>query len=353
MIDLSSFRRVHSSGSKTAKIALVGEAPGETEESTGFPFMGSAGQELTRMLTEAGIARSDCYLTNVLSIRPPNNKLHEFCASRDDVGREYSLPPLSNGKYLRPEFLPELDRLREELLEVNPTVVVALGGTASWALLQQSGITAIRGVVAPGVLVPHKILPTFHPSAVLRNWSFRTIVIVDLIKAARESTFLGIKRPERRVYYDPTVSDLAEIKEILLAAPILGTDIETKRKQISCIGFAPSISESYVIPFIDLRKPNGSYWSTAQEEYEAFDMVDSILSSDVPKLFQNGLYDMQYLLRMGFRLRNVKHDTMLLHHAKYPEMQKSLGFMGSVYTNEASWKTMRPRGEDALKRDDE
>lgn len=342
-------------GNREAKIALVGEAPGEQEEMTGMPFMGSSGQELTRMLQEAGIARKDCFLTNVLSIRPPDNKLDEFCGKKEEVGRDYQLPPLGSGSYLRPEFLPELDRLSAELNAVKPNVVVALGGTASWALLNAPKITSIRGTVAEGSRVPYKILPTFHPSAILRNWGNRPIVIADFLKAERESHFPEIRRPERKVYYDPDYGDLEFFRQGILetGSVLIGADIETKNKTITCISFAPSKSESFVIPFFDPRKPGGSYWQSLEEEIEWWRLVEEVLSSPIAKVWQNGLYDIQYLFRMGLKLRNCEHDTMILHHSKYPELQKSLGFMGSIYTNEASWKLMRPRGEDSNKREDE
>ena len=73
----------------------------------------------------------------------------------------------------------------------------------------------------------------------------------------------------------------------------------------------------------------------------AWNLVQALLASPVPKTFQNGLYDLSYLIRMGLVVKNCVDDTMLHHHALMPEMQKGLGFLGSVYTNEASWKLMR------------
>lgn len=344
---------VRPTGPLDARIALVGEASGEQEDITGMPFQGPSGQELTRMLQEAGIDRKQCFLTNVFTQRPPDNKLDAWCAKRAEVGRDYPFPPLSSGNYIRPEFLHELDRLASELNEVNPHVVVALGGTASWALLRAPKITSIRGTVAPGQLTSHKVLPTFHPSMVLRSWAYRPIVVADLIKAERESHFAEVRRPERKVYYDPEFRDLQEIEDVLTSAHVLGTDIETKNRTITCIGFAPDQYSAYVIPFYDPRRPSGSYWHSVEEEVEAWNMVERVLASSVPKVFQNGLYDIQYILRMGLKLRGCEHDTMILHHAMYPELQKSLGFLGSIYTNEASWKLMRPRGDDSNKREDE
>jgi len=78
-----------------------------------------------------------------------------------------------------------------------------------------------------------------------------------------------------------------------------------------------------------------------------------VLNSDRPKSAQNGLYDLSFLWRSyGIAVKNYQHDTMLLHHALQPESEKSLGFLGSLYTNEASWKLMRQRGKTTIKRDE-
>ncbi len=96
-----------------------------------------------------------------------------------------------------------------------------------------------------------------------------------------------------------------------------------------------------------------SFWRTTIEEIEAWKWVQRLLNLPSPKIFQNGLYDLQYLRRMKLSVTNSLEDTMLLHHAMHPELLKGLGFMGSVYTNEPAWKLMRKRGEDQLKADDE
>src|SRR3990172_1822079 len=70
--------KTKSSGPLDAQIMIVGEAPGADEEIAGIPFVGSSGTELTRMLHEAGIVRSECFLTNVCKYRPPENKIEFF-----------------------------------------------------------------------------------------------------------------------------------------------------------------------------------------------------------------------------------------------------------------------------------
>ena len=336
----------NTSGRQSAKIALVGEAFGETEERIGLPFQGYSGQELTRMLGDAGIYRNDCFITNVFPFRPAssNNRIENLCGSKKDCGPGYSLAPLSQGKYILPTYLGCLDRLGAELRAVNPNLVVALGGTACWALLGTSAITRARGVIANSTLVPGlKVLPTFHPASVLRNWSQRPIVVADLMKAKLEAQFPEIRRPSRRLLVSPTLEELREWwTRIAPATPILACDIETKSGQITMISFANSHTEGVVVPF---WLPLGSYWQDFSSECSVWDFVKEVLESDCEKLFQNGCYDLQYIIRLGVKPKNCFHDTMLLHHSLYPELPKSLGFMGSIYCNEAAWKDYRTAKE--------
>ena len=327
-------------GPRNAKLAIVGEAWGKDEDNVQAPFIGTSGQELTRLLEETGIKRWQCFLTNILAFRPTNNDLETLCVNKATAGTMYSMPPLKQGKYLHPMFLPELERVKEELQAVRPNLVLAMGNMAIWGLLYRTGISTIRGSISPCQLVPGlKVLPTFHPSAVLRNWSLRPVVSADLIKAKREMAFPELRLPKRTVLVEPSLADIRAW--ISKGASILGCDIETANKQITMIGFARSPSDALVIPFVDSSKPQNSYWPSLADELAAWHIVRDLLESDIPKVFQNGLYDLQYLYRMGIRPRACKDDTMLLHHALFPELQKGLGFLGSIYTNEQSWKLMR------------
>ena len=348
------------------KIAIVGEAPGETEEQLGEPFVGSSGQELTRMLRDAGIVRQDCYITNVFLDRPPYNNLHAWCISAKETkgawleSRErlyadypeipwpvaYNWPYLEKGKYVHPQYLPEIYRLQSELQAVRPNIIIALGNTALWALTGHGAISKFRGVATTGHLLPGiKIIPTYHPAAVLRTWEHRVICVADFIKARREAEFTDVRRPAREVWVEPTLQDLYEFERRYLAEHTLESiDVETALGQITCIGFAPNKEVAISVPFWDSRKPDWNYWETEAEELAAWAWVSARCGSPVEKLFQNGLYDLQYIWRAhGIRVRNCAHDTMLMHHSLQPELEKGLGFLGSIYTDEASWKVMRPR----------
>lgn len=339
----------HSSGPRNARIAIVGDAWGEQEALTGMPFMGASGQELTRMLRDAGISRRDCFLTNTLNLRPPTNNVEALCVTRSVVGKEYTLPPMGTGKYLDWQYLPHLERLASELNSVNPNLVLALGATPCWALLAGAKLSAVRGTVAQGTLTLHKVLPTFHPAYVLRNWSQRAVTIADLHKAAREAEFPEIRRPKRSVLFSPTLDEIEAYAQADHA--ILSVDIETTRGQMASIGFASTKDFAIVVPFITDERTPRSYWEHARDEARALRAVKYLLERPIPKLFQNGLYDLQYIVPLGIRPWNTRDDTMLLHHSLYPELKKGLGFLGSLYTDEASWKLLGGK-TDSTKREE-
>lgn len=378
--------RCKPSGPKDAKIMLIGEAPGEQEELFGKPFIGESGQELDRILKDADLDRSICYLTNVFFDRPPGNKLAEqWCGPKQEMADkykeirstlidltkdeypEYTWPEVYNwtslaqGKYLSPEHLPELLRLEQEIIEVSPNLIVAMGNTPLWALTGMAQITKLRGTVTETTLhrvtgnLPqsYKILPTFHPAYIMRNWPARPTVVMDMMKAKKEMEFLDIRRPQRFITIRPSLANMEVFwYKYLKNAKYISWDVETARGQITVIGFSPDDKVSIVIPFVDKSKPGYNYWATAAEEVKALKFVRKVLTSDIPKLAQNGLYDMQYAWRVfGIPVKNSIHDTMLLHHSLQPESKKDLGYLGSIYTNEASWKLMRHR-PDTVKKDD-
>jgi DNA polymerase len=328
-------------------ILILGEAWGEDELRARTPFVGWAGQELNRMLREASIERSACFLTNVFNLHPPGNKVGAFCGPKPKAMQGY--PPLNpyghqGGGYVREEFTSEFDRLGEEILQCNPNIIIALGNTAMWALLGRTAISKFRGTTQLSTLTAagYKVLPTFHPSYIARgNWSDRPTVVMDLDKARRESGFPEVRRPSREIWIEPKLEDLDAFRSKITGQ--VAVDIETHGQQITCIGFGASESLALVVPFYDRRRKGGNYWFTTEAERKAWDFVGDILGDPkIRKVFQNGLFDIAFIWRTtGIKTYGAEHDTMLLHHALFPESLKSLGFLGSLYTDEGSWKQMR------------
>lgn len=334
-------------------IFILGEAWGAEEERERTPFIGASGYELTRMLSEAGIARADCYLSNVLNLHPPGNDLESLCG--DKHGGIPGYPPVRPAKYLRAEFAPELERLADELVEIDPNIVLALGNTALWALTGKTAVSKLRGatLLSDRTASGFKVLPTYHPAAVLRQWDLRPIAIIDFQKALRESAYAEIRRPYREIWIEPTLDDIEGFfDKYLPQTTLLSTDIETSGRRITCIGFAPNQRISLVVPFDDPRRLGGNYWPTVELERKVWRLIKGVLENpNPPKLFQNGLYDITFLYRAyGIKVAGAREDTMLLHHALQPESQKDLGFLGATYADEGAWKQMR--GKKTTKRED-
>lgn len=360
-------------GPKDAKVVFVGEAWGENEDKIHSPFVGWSGFELSRMIAEAGLAkepplkpeqfssmmlrdwwdRQGILLTNVFAFRPADNKLTQICGKKKDVGKDYKHDKIGQEGYVLPRFLAELERLRDELCFAERTCVVAFGAKAAWALLGSAKIGAIRGVAASSTLVRGlKILPTYHPAGIMRNWSWRAIAIADLIKVAnREQHFAEVRRPERTILRDPTVADIRAWLNV--PARAYAIDTETVNRQIEMIGLARSRSEALVIRLVNKSRLGFSHWSESDEQ-EIWRLLRWRLEDpSIVKIFQNGLYDLQYFIRRSpLRPRNCSEDSMLLSHSLFPELPKGLGFLGSIHTNEASWKLWRGKEQEEFKRDE-
>jgi len=353
----------HTSGPKDAKIAFVGESFGQQEDIEGRPFVGAAGKLLRKLMRNAGLDPSEVFLTNVVALRPyelsggvkiKSNKFALLCARKQTEGAH--LPKCGDHGWLLPEFWGELWRLGEELATVRPHIVVPLGGIALWALTGRTNIGSMRGTVAVGEAIgwSGKILPTYHPSFLLQGgWKHAGTVVADLVKARRQSAFAEIRRPSRLIHVNPTLAECMEFTARAITAPRLSCDIETAGGHITHVGFALDPHHAFVFPFIGGHA--GRYWADPSDECAAWDLVAHILTCPAEKVFQNGAFDVSWLWKeMGLPVSNFRHDTMLLQHSWFPELQKGLGFLGSLYCDgEVAWKGMRQgRMKDQLKRDE-
>lgn len=343
---------------------LIGEAWGAEEAKLRSPFVGSAGYELTRMLAAAEIHRADCSLTNVFNLHPPGNDLSFLCGPKElgIPGRNKLLKgkqkehQFYTGDYVKADFLGELERLADEIIEVNPNLIVALGATALWALTGKTTISKLRGttLLSTTTVSNYKVLPTYHPSAVLRQWTHRPVVIADLQKAARERASPEIHRPLREIWIEPTLEDIHEFhRRYIEGVEIISIDIETAGRDITCLGISPSRERAIVIPFSDPRAMDGNYWRSKADELLVWSYLRGLLENPHPrKLFQNGLYDIGFIFRShGVKVAGAAEDTMLLHYCLQPESLKSLGFLASLYCDEGNWKDMRKHRR-TIKRDD-
>lgn len=153
---------VFGEGNSDAKLIFVGEAPGAEEDLQGRPFVGMAGQLLTKVIEAIGLKREDVYICNVLRCRPPDNR--------------YPLPT---------EIANCMHHLLSQLEIIKPKVICCLGKCAVQALLgSNESITTLRGKFHTfrGI----KLMPTFHPAYLLRNPQMKRLVWQDMKRVRDE-----------------------------------------------------------------------------------------------------------------------------------------------------------------------
>jgi uracil-DNA glycosylase len=176
---LHSSRRtvVFGEGDRHADLLFVGEAPGREEDLSGRPFIGRAGELLTKMIKAMKYERSMVFIANVLKCRPPDNRT-----------------PAAD------EISACLPFLREQISQIAPRVIVALGAPAARTLLEvESGISALRGrdYEYPGDRTI-RVVPTFHPAYLLRNEEERIKSWHDLKRAMKLLDLVADTRPCHR-----------------------------------------------------------------------------------------------------------------------------------------------------------
>ena len=177
-------------GDPNADLLFVGEAPGMHEDRQGEPFVGAAGQLLTRMLAGIGLTREQVYIANVLKCRPPGNRDPQ----EDEI--ETCTPWLV-----------------EQISLIQPDVIVTLGNFATKFVLQtQQGITRMRGSVYPWH--GRKVIPTFHPAAILRGGGEKSRQFAEL-----EEDFALIKRTLTEPSPPPPVVSLIRHEEDAAPTP--------------------------------------------------------------------------------------------------------------------------------------
>lgn len=318
------------SGPQPARVLVVGEAPGADEERIGSPFVGASGWELDKMLAEVGIQRSSCRVTNVTSVRPPNNDISEFFLTKA-AAKSAGLDELYE-KFPNQHIRDGLVALRTEITSTQPNIIIALGSTALWALTGEFGISDWRGsmltVNGPVGSFPIKVVPTFHPAAILRQWSWRNIMLHDLRRVAANMGPESWVFPVWTFNIRPTLSDL-EVFVRLNKGRRLAIDIETTSRWTSLVGIAASKSSAICIPFMTKESRDGNYWP-ADEEPKVVALLRELLEGS-PCVGQNLMYDVQYLLRQFNIYPWVVGDTLFQQHVCFPGLPKDLAFLSSMY----------------------
>lgn len=334
---------VRPTGLQSSKIMIVQDVPGYQEFAKSEPLQGPAGMEFNRMLSEAGIMRSECFVTSLIRSPIPFNSLDSIVAfKKNQVTPEHE--PFYD-KHVKKPFLDGLKMLEKEIELVKPRVIIALGNGSLFALTGKWGIKSWRGSELQIRVGDHDVtvVPTYLPSYVLQVWKDRGITVQDLARGKRVSLQeLGKPGPDYNFLVRPSFSQAAAVLQSLLnrvraGRLTLSVDIETRLGHTACIGIAWSKLDAICIPL--MVAGNEHYWLEEEEVFLMFLMYQLLTHENCEVIGQNFLYDAQYFFRWLHYIPKLKRDTMIAQHSMFSNRPKGLDYLSSFWCEQhVYWK---------------
>ena len=319
-------------GTINAQLAIIAEAPGETECTKKLPLVGSSGQLLWNVLRKNGIGRMDCYITNVSK-------------------RQVAFSDKDRKTLSKFELATWFDILEWELQQLpNLKYVLLLGNFALQALTGKTGITDWRGSVLDHTLKNGrkvKLVCAVNPAMVLREPKNEITFQLDMAKLRR--VIDGKHNPAPiTVHINPTFGESKDFLHYIRQQGRLNNpvsfDIEIISNETACIGFAASPTEAMCINFRDVAEQR---YTLEQERILRRDIQATLLDDKLQLIAQNGMFDSYWLwYKDGIRVKPLWFDTMLAHHCMYPTLPHNLGFITTQYTDHPYYKDEKDSWKD-------
>lgn len=302
-------------GPKNAKVMLIGEAPGAKEDNTGRPFVGDSGQLLRSELLKLGLDPKDCYITNTVKCRPPEN-----------------------GEPKAPELKACRKYLEEEIAEIKPEYIITLGRISSKAVLKQSKVTETHGQIKEykDLLRSFKGMAAFHPAFCLRDPSKLPVLRKDLGRVIGE--MFGRKKEAKKKFNwrEITKENIFEFFAALSRCEWFSFDCETEsldwfnpNHKITCLNMSfDNGGGTWVLP---MHMPFSPF---AKDKF-----LKPLIQRIARKLKEgkkkgcahNGKYDNHWLFRK-YGVRFPLHfDTMLASHTIDENRAHALDALATFY----------------------
>lgn len=345
-------------GNRNPRIVFVGESPSFDEEQTLTPFTGPSGKFFNTLLSQVGINRDECWVTNACKYMVPANpkkgKKTSFRKRAESVGINLD---------------QQYDELHNEIMGLKPTVIVPLGSTALHAITGKGvkricdncgkfqsqhsnssectsfvakddkvvgGIQSWRGSIISGM--GYKCVSTYHPAHILhqdgdvKGYWHKEVMLFDLKRALKQSEFKEIRLPRRNINICKSSWQLEEFLKKYKDHSFPSIDIEAHKCIPIMLGIAFTPSESITIPLWE------QYSSMSRLEIvRCWYLLSSFLSTQ-SVIGQNFGYDRDKIARLGFAVKSLYSDTMYKSFALNPELPKSLAFNTSIHTEEPYYK---------------
>lgn len=306
-------------GNKEATMMIIGDCPDTYAIKDSRPIAGPPESTLEECLHQAGLIKSDVFITNVL----------------DDI-HEKQLKKFWNTRTKK--VVGNIDGYKSAMFDVikmvDPKVIIAMGELPAYILTGNGSVAKTRGY--PFLHDSRIVIPVEHPrNMIWSNYIARYYLSHDLNKAGKLSENPKLLyQPEIETRIPQSYAEACAMLEYALTRDFLSIDIEVSNFEVSCFGFAASPKNAWSIPF-DMR------W-TLEEEVRLWNLVAQIMENPaIAKIGQNFIFDIHFMLiRVGIFTRGKIIDTMMGHSILYPDFLKSLNFLASIHTMQPYWKDM-------------
>jgi len=316
---------------KSAKIAIVGEAPSDIELLKQEPFVGPAGAQFNRICAAVRLARYQIYLTNACKAKLPKNNTDKLWTSKG---------------YRHPNWGELQALLIDELAEFEGQIIMLLGATAMKLLIDEprfDSITKYRGSFYHAEDFPHlkdklagKIIGlSYHPSFTTdykQPVHFYTM-IADFNKALKIIENPNLLQDNVEIKIQSSLDEILKFYALIKSKEYVTFDIEATPEFITCFSFAIYHKDKIISMSIPFMNNQGNYWSVEEEIKVWIGLAEILNSPDIKIICQNGMFDLMFILRtMNIKTDNFYFDTMLAQHRCYTELPKGLDYLTSTYT---------------------
>lgn len=325
MTDLDKYVPGH--GPRGAQLMILGECP--TPKDTYAKKSFSDARELRQLLTDVGIRPDNCWQSYVCKYEVPPN-----------TGKK-KIPFPVRAKNAGIDIPKELEALQNEINEVQPNCILALGKTPLWALSGNLDIGSYRGSIMYGMGT--KFVPTYNPQHLswqatdveFRGYWNRQIMLFDIKRALAQSKFRERIVPTRTLEICKNSAQLAEFRHRYRDKIRMSADIEANGTCIPvCIGLAFNKHHGMTVP---LWNHDGISTIPTSDLIQCWIILAEMLY-EKEIIGQNFNYDRDKIKRLGFIIRRLASDVMLKAHAINPELPKGLAFNTSLFTEEPFYK---------------
>lgn len=321
------------SGPKNAKIMFIGMNPARNEIIQGKPFVGASGQMLDACLKEAGIARGEVYITNIVKCRTP---------SIEKKPGQYE----DRNPYVK-EIKACIPYLEEEIKQIKPNVIVLLGNLVSKAIINKTNITSTHGTPHWHEDFKATCIPLYHPSYLERRkdadgLKARQDFIEDLkfVKASAQTKEFADKPKKKTQYINcDTLPKVEKLLKRLNQIPEFVFDIETTgleadESRVLCISFSWKETTACVLPIWDWQR--GDLWSQEDLAYIKSKLKLVMENPKIKKIGQNVNFDIFFLnKKWHWDIQGAYFDTMFGHYLLNPDKNRkqSLDELAYIYTD--------------------